>query len=570
MESLAARFPDSGQIDLARLESACEAALAAVTAAADATEAIDGALEALHDGLGAAGVSAFVLEHGRLWSIGVRGYAMIPDGLPLEEGVIGRAVRSSETQLVVDTASDPNFVEVLRGVVSELAIPLLLPTGIVGVINIETTSRLPDGGEAVVGPLVEALAPLVDELRASRTVDLSSLARLFVYMSSLRDPLAIAGVAVRSLGRVLPIETSQLLLLEENGQLVESTEWHATDASGLEPISRRALQALRDRIDQSAVFELLDTSMMHVPELVGTRVRSVVLIPLRANGEEIGLLAGTSRFAKEFDRGQGELAALLAAHTAASLDAALALGRERRSAHTDALTGLLNRRGLEERLDRELDAAQDDRRPLSLIVLDCDDFKDVNDRAGHELGDALLREIGLVLERACPDGASAARLGGDEFVVMLPGFDADAVYDVAEELRRQLDAGLDDAGFPLHLSAGLSTYPYDGAGASQLLRAADQALYQAKSRGKNRVIGFRDVVRSAKTGTLPPIGVERGRAERGGRVDARRRDGRFGGDLGRGLGRRRARAARASRSRSSSVRRERSSRRSRVNGSPTR
>ena len=156
--------------------------------------------------------------------------------------------------------------------------------------------------------------------------------------------------------------------------------------------------------------------------------------------------------------------------------------------------------------------AQDDRRPLSLIVLDCDDFKDVNDRAGHELGDALLREIGLVLERACPDGASAARLGGDEFVVMLPGFDADAVYDVAEELRRQLDAGLDDAGFPLHLSAGLSTYPYDGAGASQLLRAADQALYQAKSRGKDRVIGFRDVVRSAKTGTLPPIGVERGRA----------------------------------------------------------
>ena len=252
--------------------------------------------------------------------------------------------------------------------------------------------------------------------------------------------------------------------------------------------------------------------MMHVPELVGTRVRSVVLIPLRANGEEIGLLAGTSRFAKEFDRGQGELAALLAAHTAASLDAALALGRERRSAHTDALTGLLNRRGLEERLDRELDAAQDDRRPLSLIVLDCDDFKDVNDRAGHELGDALLREIGLVLERACPDGASAARLGGDEFVVMLPGFDADAVYDVAEELRRQLDAGLDDAGFPLHLSAGLSTYPYDGAGASQLLRAADQALYQAKSRGKDRVIGFRDVVRSAKTGTSPPIGVERGRA----------------------------------------------------------
>ena len=74
----------------------------------------------------------------------------------------------------------------------------------------------------------------MDELRGSRT-DLSSLARLFVYMSSLRDPRAIAEVAVRSLGRVLPVETSQLLLLDEDGQLVESTEWSAT-AQGPEPL----------------------------------------------------------------------------------------------------------------------------------------------------------------------------------------------------------------------------------------------------------------------------------------------------------------------------------------------
>ena len=101
-------------------------------------------------------------------------------------------------------------------------------------------------------------------------------------------------------------------------------------------------------MDASAVFELLDTTAVSVPELAGLRLRSVVLIPLRANGEEIGLLVGASRFAREFDRGQGELASLLAAHAAVSLDAAVALDRERRSAHTDPLTGLYNRRGLEE------------------------------------------------------------------------------------------------------------------------------------------------------------------------------------------------------------------------------
>ena len=94
-----------------------------------------------------------------------------------------------------------------------------------------------------------------------------------------------------------------------------------------------------------------------------------------------------------------------------------------------------NRRGLEDLLDRELGGAQQNRTELSLVVLDCDDFKDVNDRAGHEFGDALLREVGRVLQRAARRG-SAARLGGDEFVVMLPDADADAALE-----RRQAPAG---------------------------------------------------------------------------------------------------------------------------------
>ena len=282
-----------------------------------------------------------------------------------------------------------------------------------------------------------------------------------------------------------------------------------------------------------------------MPELAGLKLRSVVLIPLRANGEEIGLLVGASRFAREFDRGQGELASLLAAHAAVSLDAAVALDRERRSAHTDPLTGLYNRRGLEDLLERELGAAQEERSELSLVVLDCDDFKDVNDRAGHEFGDALLREVGLVLRRTCPPGAQAARLGGDEFVVMLPGADADAAFEATDRLRRELGEGLDEAGFPLRLSAGVSTYPYDGAAATQLLRAADQALYHAKARGKNQVVGFREILRGGA-----PDGASR-RAQRPqperlehGHLGARRGDGRGCRDLGRGVARRGARAAR--------------------------
>ena len=340
----------------------------------------------------------------------------------------------------------------------------------------------------------------MDELRGSRT-DLSSLARLFVYMSSLRDSRAIAEVAVRSLGRVLPVETGQLLMLDDDGQLIESTEWSAT-AQAPEPLPVASLRALRARMDASAVSSC-STRPRSRARARRPQLRSVVLIPLRANGRRSACSSATSRFAREFDRGQGELASLLAAHAAASLDAAIALDRERRSAHTDALTGLLNRRGLEDRLDRELGGAQDERAALSLVVLDCDDFKDVNDRAGHEFGDALLREVGVVLRRTCPEGA---RLRGSEetsssscFPAPTPTWRSRRPTGSAVELA----AGLDDAGFPLRLSAGIrptrTTAARDPAASGRRPGALPR-----EGGGKNQVIGFREILRGGDRGSIPP------------------------------------------------------------------
>ena len=141
---------------------------------------------------------------------------------------------------------------------------------------------------------------------------------------------------------------------------------------------------------------------------------------------------------------------------------------------------------------------------------------------------------------------------------MLPGVDADAAFEATEQAPRELGEGLDDAGFPLRLSAGLSTYPYDGAGATQLLRAADQALYRAKASGKNQRRRFREIVaRRRRRRTILPARGDAAARRDGGPLGARRRDGRRGRDLGRGIGRRGARAPRARRSHSSSAQRRR-------------
>jgi diguanylate cyclase (GGDEF)-like protein len=493
----------------AQVVSACRRAadvLAAVPAD-DPAGAVEAALDALRDGLDGAFVSAFLVEHERLWILAQRGYSLIPDGISVQEGVMGRAVRSARTQFAVDVSVDPDFVSAVPGIVSELASPLRIDGVVVGVVNVETVRPLPAGSPRLVRPLLHALAPVVGQLRARRSLDLSGAARLFVYMGSLRSPRAIADLAAGSLARILPVETVQLLVGADEA-LEQLALWQSR-SGGPAPFETDAVEGLVREIERSAVFQLLDGR--DVPLLASVGARSAVVIPLRANGSEFGTLIGTSRAHETFDRDRAELAALLGAHAAASLDAALLIGRERQTALTDPLTGLLNRRGFEERLAHQLAQAHSARQPLSLMVIDCDDFKEVNDRAGHEFGDALLRELGEIIRQVVSDDASAGRLGGDEFVILFPGADSEPAERLARDLRAKLVAGLDEGGFPLRLSAGVATYPYDGAGGTQLIRAADQALYDAKASGKGRVVVFRELVRN-EAGTQPaPSAAERRR-----------------------------------------------------------
>jgi len=332
---------------------------------------------------------------------------------------------------------------------------------------------------------------------------------LFVHLSSIRDPDEIAALAAASLLRVLPLEVSQVVVWNELGSPMELASW-SQDGTSQSPLTGAELETARAQADPTGVCEVLDLGRKH-------RLGSVVWLPLRANGAELGALVACGRAGERADPLQLDGAALLAAHVAASLDAAISLKRERQSAVTDMLTGILNRRGLEERLDRELAIAQERRLPVSLLVIDCDDFKEINDRAGHEFGDALLHEIARVLVRVLPEGAEPARLGGDEFVVMLPGAGADAAEALGGKIRSVLADGLTDAGFPLRISAGISTYPFDGASPGALLRAADQALYSAKSGGRDRIASFRDVVRGGPNTISTPSGAALGDSQRRGR-----------------------------------------------------
>jgi diguanylate cyclase (GGDEF)-like protein len=175
-----------------------------------------------------------------------------------------------------------------------------------------------------------------------------------------------------------------------------------------------------------------------------------------------------------------------------------------RLAHTDALTGLANKRSLELALTRDLARADRDKTYLAVVIADADHFKRVNDSYGHQTGDQVLRFIANAISATLRTGDLATRFGGEEFVLLLPGSNAFGAKLAAERVRRTIERGKIDGPqgpFSVTVSFGVAAICGPGcAGASkQLIEQADQALYAAKAAGRNRVAMFGEP-------TAPPEG----------------------------------------------------------------
>jgi two-component system cell cycle response regulator len=171
----------------------------------------------------------------------------------------------------------------------------------------------------------------------------------------------------------------------------------------------------------------------------------------------------------------------------------------------DPLTGLYNRRHMEEALGRELARAERGHLSLSVLMLDLDHFKRFNDTAGHPAGDVLLKQVAKVVEARTRKEDVACRYGGEEFVLILPGMPFEVARRRAEELRRAVgEASVEYGGQSLGsitISVGLACYPRHGISGKELLSAADKALYCAKERGRNQVATYEEAVVKPSAGT---------------------------------------------------------------------
>ncbi len=219
---------------------------------------------------------------------------------------------------------------------------------------------------------------------------------------------------------------------------------------------------------------------------------SCLCVPLAANGTPIGLLHVSATASGDPEDNDATIVSTLAEQLGLALANIQLRETLQLQSLRDPLTGLFNRRYLQENLARELYRCERRNLPLSVLMVDVDHFKKFNDTHGHAAGDALLGHVGRIIAGAIRAEDMACRYGGEEFTIVMPETDAATAFDRAETIRGALETAtllhLRQTLGPVTASIGVSSYPADGTTPELLLQVADAWLYRAKAEGRNRTL----------------------------------------------------------------------------------
>lgn len=272
------------------------------------------------------------------------------------------------------------------------------------------------------------------------------------------------------------IESNQRLsdVVREQGALVTLVSMSTVDYMRLTQNARSPIL-----MDQPATLKRL------IPEHLRNKLGSLAVLPLLMENRVIGALMLGTRDASRYQPGMDSFFLhQLAIKASVGLDGVWAREQLRRLATRDPLTGLRNRREMEELLKQEMSRARRYGQPLSLVFIDCDDFKKVNDRWGHDCGDAYLRHLARHLGDLLRKDDTVFRFAGDEFVVLLPNQPLSRAQAIAERMLDQFDDTPLEYGdnlIPVRFSYGVASLEDNAmVEPEQLLRQADQRLYEMK------------------------------------------------------------------------------------------
>jgi diguanylate cyclase (GGDEF)-like protein len=365
--------------------------------------------------------------------------------------------------------------------------------GVAGSIEVahgDEVGRLAEAFNEVIGTMHERVADLQD----SRDQVRKSVERLGEVLRSTHDLSKLLSVVLETAIAAVNARAGAIWLLAPS-----RTELALRVSRGMDPSTAEIRPVLGEGIAGTIARTkraILVPSAIEAPQPARwePKERTVIAVPIESESQLLGVIVLYGRrLPQPFDAVDLDTVRSLARQAAVGIENVLLHQEAQRLSITDGLTSLWNYRYMNMRLAQEVERAIRFNRPLALLVIDIDHFKQINDRFGHQRGDAILAELSnrLVSEtRTQVD--TAARYGGEEFVLILPETPLEGAMVVAEKVREsigQTPFGAEgEEPINVTVSIGIAVFPHHGAKPQTLIRAADQALYEAKGRGRDRVV----------------------------------------------------------------------------------
>jgi diguanylate cyclase (GGDEF)-like protein len=440
------------------------------------------------------------------------------------EGITGWVAATGQQLIIDDAARDPRAMQIpgTADIAEEsmLLAPLRSESRVIGVVVLSRLglSRFSNDELRLLGVLADQAAVSIENARllAERdrhVAELGALLDISQAGDTVRDERDLANVLAAKLRGAARMDACLISRWdEESGKLVP------VGADGRPPIGpERDLAAQRTLrhvllsdepvwLDPSTDdLEPAELSRLH--QLGGA---ATLLLPLSTAGRVVGLVEFIAEVGgRRFRDGETALLRTMANQVASALQNARLVRQLRDAAETDLVTGVYSHRHLQDRVRQETARAARARSPLSVLMVDLDDFKRINDQYGHQAGDRVLRAIAGALRAAVRTSDVVARYGGDEFVVLMPDTDEAEAQNVAQragEAVAELPHPMADGSVVnVECSVGLAQHPRDGRSGKALLRAADAAMYKHK---RARAGTGRGAYRRSQDLPVPPSGAD--------------------------------------------------------------
>jgi len=315
--------------------------------------------------------------------------------------------------------------------------------------------------------------------------------------NSILEPRKVIELVMAKVQRLIPSEAWSILLVDEEGKEL-SFELALGDrgerVSGLKLRLGEGLAGWVAETGKPAIVNNPSRDPRFSPRFDSEthfKTRSLMCAPLISRGRTIGVVQVLNRVGGRFTRADLGVLLTLVDPCAIAIENAFLFQKAEQLTITDDLTKLFNARYLNHFLTREIKRCKRHGIPLSVVFLDLDGFKGINDRYGHLAGSATLTEVGHILHEAVRESDVLARYGGDEFVVLLPETPTSGALVIAERIRKAIEAHnvLERQGLKAHISAsfGIASYPDHAQTPEGLIQKADQAMYRVKERDKNGI-----------------------------------------------------------------------------------